>query len=193
MYMADCMTDPRWQRSYGTFGEDPALISEVMEHIIPRIQGSDSGVTDTGVAVPHQALPRRRSPGERLRSPLRPPVSGTSTPPPAACRKYHMPGFVAAVDKKDLLHHALLLQAFGGEVRCPAGLRGQGHPFDPYGFAYNRTFVHDILRGQMGFEGYINSDTGIVHNMCWGVKRWTRRADWLRHSQRRRGPDLRPV
>ena len=22
----------------------------------------------------------------------------------------------------------------------------------------------------MGFEGYINSDTGIVHNMCWGVE-----------------------
>ena len=21
----------------------------------------------------------------------------------------------------------------------------------------------------MGFKGYINSDTGIVHNMCWGV------------------------
>ena len=47
---------------------------------------------------------------------------------------------------------------------------GKDIRFDPYGFAYNRTFVHDILRGQMGFEGYINSDTGIVHNMCWGVE-----------------------
>ena len=42
--------------------------------------------------------------------------------------------------------------------------------FDPYGFAYNRVFIHDILRGQMGFKGYINSDTGIVHNMKWGVE-----------------------
>lgn len=41
MYMADAVTDPRWQRTYGTFGEDPALISEIMAHIIPRIQGSD--------------------------------------------------------------------------------------------------------------------------------------------------------
>lgn len=24
MYMADCMTDPRWQRSYGTFGRPGA-------------------------------------------------------------------------------------------------------------------------------------------------------------------------
>lgn len=34
MYMADAVTDPRWQRTYGTFGEDPALISEIMAHII---------------------------------------------------------------------------------------------------------------------------------------------------------------
>ena len=34
MYMADVMTDPRWQRTYGTFGEDPELIYEIMDHII---------------------------------------------------------------------------------------------------------------------------------------------------------------
>ena len=39
----------------------------------------------------------------------------------------------------------------------------------PYGFAYNKVFIDGLLRGQMGFKGYINSDTGIVHNMCWGV------------------------
>ena len=57
MYMADCMTDPRWQRSYGTFGEDPQLISQIMEHIIPRIQGSEEGVTDSGVAVTTKHFP----------------------------------------------------------------------------------------------------------------------------------------
>ncbi len=57
MYMADCMSDPRWQRSYGTFGEDPQLICDVMEHIIPRIQGSDEGVTPDGVAVTTKHFP----------------------------------------------------------------------------------------------------------------------------------------
>lgn len=37
MYMADIMTDPRWQRSYGTFGEDPELVCAVMERLIPGI------------------------------------------------------------------------------------------------------------------------------------------------------------
>ena len=29
IYMADVLSDPRWQRSYGTFGEDPELICEI--------------------------------------------------------------------------------------------------------------------------------------------------------------------
>ena len=57
MYMADVMTDPRWQRSYGTFGEDPALIAEIFEHIIPRIQGSEEGVTTDGVAMTVKHFP----------------------------------------------------------------------------------------------------------------------------------------
>ena len=40
----------------------------------------------------------------------------------------------------------------------------------PYGFAYNHYFIDTMLRGQMGFTGYINSDTGIAHNMAWGVE-----------------------
>lgn len=31
-------------------------------------------------------------------------------------------------------------------------------------------YVDSVLRGQMGFDGYINSDTGIAHNMAWGVE-----------------------
>ena len=37
MYMADVLTDPRWQRSYGTFGEDPHLVCEIFSHLIPQI------------------------------------------------------------------------------------------------------------------------------------------------------------
>ena len=37
MYMADCMTDPRWQRSYGTFGEDPDFIEEAFDHLMVQM------------------------------------------------------------------------------------------------------------------------------------------------------------
>lgn len=57
MYMADVVTDPRWQRSYGTFGEDPALVTEIFEHLIPGIQGSEEGLTPDGVAVTVKHFP----------------------------------------------------------------------------------------------------------------------------------------
>ena len=169
MYMADCMTDPRWQRSYGTFGEDPALISEVMEHIIPRIQGSDNGVTDTGVAVTTKHFPGG-GPRENGFDPHYAAGQWNVYATPGSLQKYHMPGFVAAVDKKTSSIMPYYSKPSAEKSAVQQDCEGKDIRFDPYGFAYNRTFVHDILRGQMGFEGYINSDTGIVHNMCWGVE-----------------------
>ena len=169
MYMADCMTDPRWQRSYGTFGEDPALISEIMAHIIPRIQGSEDGVTDTGVAVTTKHFPGG-GPRENGFDPHYAAGQWNVYATPGSLQKYHMPAFRVAVEKKTSsimpYYSKPAAQKSAQQEDC------QGNPvrFDPYGFAYNRVFIHDILRGQLGFEGYINSDTGIVHNMKWGVE-----------------------
>ena len=180
MYMADCMTDPRWQRSYGTFGEDPALISEVMEHIIPRIQGSDNGVTDTGVAVTTKHFPGG-GPRENGFDPHYAAGQWNVYATPGSLQKYHMPGFVAAVDKKTSSIMPYYSKPSAEKSAVQQDCEGKDIRFDPYGFAYNRTFVHDILRGQMGFKGYINSDTGIVSTptpasftICAGAwKRWT--------------------
>ena len=86
MYMADVLTDPRWQRSYGTFGEDQALICQILEHIIPRIQGSKDGVTPDGVAMTtkhFRAAGRARTALTRITRW----ASGTYTPPKAAWRR----------------------------------------------------------------------------------------------------------
>ncbi len=169
MYMADCMTDPRWQRSYGTFGEDPALISEIMEHIIPRIQGSDDGVTDTGVAVTTKHFPGG-GPRENGFDPHYAAGQWNVYATPGSLQKYHMPGFVAAVGKNTSSIMPYYSKPSAEKSTVQQDCAGQDIRFDPYGFAYNRFFIHDMLRGQMGFQGYINSDTGIVHNMSWGVE-----------------------
>ena len=41
---------------------------------------------------------------------------------------------------------------------------------EPVGFAFNRSFIQGLLREQMGFEGYVNSDSGISNKMAWGVE-----------------------
>ena len=169
MYMADCMTDPRWQRSYGTFGEDPALICEIMEHIIPRIQGSDEGVTADGVAVTTKHFPGGGA-RENGFDPHYAAGQWNVYATPGSLQKYHMPGFKAAVAKNTSSIMPYYSKPAAEKSAVQQDCEGADVRFDPYGFAYNRVFIHDILRGQMGFRGYINSDTGIVHNMKWGVE-----------------------
>ena len=169
MYMVDCMTDPRWQRSYGTFGEDPALICEIAEHIIPRIQGSEEGVTDSGVAVTTKHFPGG-GPRENGFDPHYAAGQWNVYATPGSLQKYHMPGFKSAVAKNTSSIMPYYSKPAAAKSAVQQDCEGKDVRFDPYGFAYNRVFIHDILRGQMGFQGYINSDTGIVHNMKWGVE-----------------------
>ena len=169
MYMADCMSDPRWQRSYGTFGEDPQLICDIMEHIIPRIQGSDDGVTADGVAVTTKHFPGGGA-RENGFDPHYAAGQWNVYATPGSLQKYHMPGFKVAVEKNTSSIMPYYSKPAAEKSAVQQDCEGNDVRFDPYGFAYNRVFIHDILRGQMGFKGYINSDTGIVHNMKWGVE-----------------------
>jgi len=169
MYMADCMTDPRWQRSYGTFGEDTALICEIMEHILPRIQGSEEGVTADGVAMTTKHFPGGGA-RENGFDPHYAAGQWNVYATKGSLQKYHIPGFAAAVSKHTSSIMPYYSKPSAEKSAVQQDCQGNDIRFDPYGFAYNRVFIHDILRGQMGFNGYVNSDTGIVHNMSWGVE-----------------------
>lgn len=168
MYMADVITDPRWQRSYGTFGEDPALISEIMAHLIPGIQGSEAGVTSDGVAVTTKHFPGGGA-RENGFDPHYAAGQWNVYATEGSLQKYHIPAFQTAVDK----HTAAIMPYYSKPAAAKSAPQTDcaGAPLElkPYGFAYNKYFIDTMLRGQMGFKGYINSDTGIVHNMCWGV------------------------
>lgn len=88
---------------------------------------------------------------------------------PGSLQKYHIPAFRAAIR-----HNAESIMPYyskpSAEKSAPQeDFNGNPIELQPYGFAYNKVFIDGLLRGQMGFKGYINSDTGIVHNMCWGV------------------------
>lgn len=96
MYMADVMTDPRWQRTYGTFGEDPELIYEIMDHIIPRIQGSAEGVTPQGVAVTTKHFPGGGA-RENGFDPHYAAGQWNVYATEGSLQKYHIPAFKAAV------------------------------------------------------------------------------------------------
>ena len=45
-----------------------------------------------------------------------------------------------------------------------------GTPYEEVAYAYNKGVLQDLLRGQLGFRGIINSDTGPIDMMPWGVE-----------------------
>ncbi len=169
MYMADCMTDPRWQRTFGTFGEDTALITEIFEHLIPGIQGSDEGVTPDGVSVTVKHFP---SGGARENGfdPHYAAGQWNVYATEGSLQKYHIPAFQPAVKYNAASIMPYYSKPAAAKSAPQTDCEGNPLPLEPYGFAYNKVFIDGMLRGQMGFKGYINSDTGITHNMCWGVE-----------------------
>ena len=169
MYMADCVTDPRWQRTFGTFGEDPALISEIMTHIIPGIQGSAQGVTADGVAVTTKHFPGGGA-RENGFDPHYAAGQWNVYATPGSLETYHLPPFAAAVKAGTASVMPYYSKPAAAKSEPQHDLQGNVIKMEPYGFAYNRYFIDTMLRGQMGFTGYINSDTGIAHNMAWGVE-----------------------
>lgn len=169
MYMADTVTDPRWQRTYGTFGEDPQLNSDIMEHLIPGVQGSPDGVTIDGVGLTTKHFPGGGA-RENGFDPHYKAGQWNVYATEGSLEKYHLPPFKTAVKYNTasiMPYYSKPSAAKSGEQKDPAG---NVIDLDPYGFAYNKYFIDTILRGQMGFKGYINSDSGITRNMCWGVE-----------------------
>src|SRR5690606_10454978 len=53
MYMADLVTEPRWQRSEGTFGEDPELAARTMSAIVLGFQGDSLNPTSIALTTKH--------------------------------------------------------------------------------------------------------------------------------------------
>ncbi len=168
MYMVDVMTDPRWQRSYGTFGEDTKLICDIAEHMIPRVQGSEDGVTTDGVALTMKHFPGGGA-RENGYDPHYKAGQWNVYQTPGSLEKYHLPGFKVAVDK----NAAAIMPYYAKPAKEKSAaqvVNGKEIEMQPFGFAYNKPLIDGLLRKEMGFKGYINSDTGIVHNMCWGVE-----------------------
>jgi beta-glucosidase len=38
------------------------------------------------------------------------------------------------------------------------------------GFAFSKSIVTDLLKTKLAFKGYVNSDTGIINTMAWGLE-----------------------
>lgn len=169
MYMADVVTDPRWQRIYGTFGENPELIESIFEELVPAVQGSKEGVTQDGVALTIKHWPGGGA-RENGFDPHYKEGQWNVYATEGSLEKYHTKGFGPAIR-----YNAGSIMPYyakpSKEKSAPQyGKDGKEIRWIPVGFAFNDYMINDLLKDQHGFKGYINSDSGIIDNMGWGVE-----------------------
>ncbi len=166
MYMADTATDPRWQRTYGTFGEDPEFISDAIGRIIDAFQGETLGNHSIAMTTKHFPGGGARENGF---DPHYKEGKWNLYPTPGSLEKYHLPPFRTAVEHgtSSVMPYYSIPSIKKSVVQ---EFEGEDIPFEEVGFTFNHYFLQYILRGKLGFKGYINSDSGVTNKMSWGVE-----------------------
>jgi beta-glucosidase len=161
-YMADLSTEPRWYRVHETFTEDADLGAEIMKVLVSGLQGGRTVTRDTNVALTIKHFPG----GGPQEWGLDPHFTfGKTQVYPAGRFAAHMKPFKAAIDAG-----ASSIKPYYG---VPVGATFEGTSFDPIGLAFSKIVVSDLLRGRLGFKGYVNSDTGIITQRAWGLENKT--------------------
>jgi beta-glucosidase len=162
MYMADTVTDPRWFRANGTFGEDPAFNAQAIAAVIRGFQG-EAGVQRDGVALTTKHFPGGGA-RENGFDPHYAEGKYNVYPTPGSLAKYHLPPFQAAIDAgtSSVMPYYAIPSAEKSAMPQPPL-----ETFEQVGFAFNKGML-DLLRA-MGHQGYVNSDSGILSKMAWGV------------------------
>ena len=165
-YSADVATDPLWSRIDETFGEHPALVSDIIYRIVIGYQGdilNENSVTTTV----------RHFPGGGARESGKDPHFETGRyniyPTEGSLLRYHMPPFRAAIEADTT--SIMPYYAFPSNLSANQGLKpfSQTSQFEEVGFAFNKPFINDYLRAELGFLGYVNSDTSAVIDKAWGA------------------------
>jgi beta-glucosidase len=157
-YMADLATEPRWYRVQETFTEDADLAARIMRALVEGLQGGH--VTPaTAVALTVKHFPG----GGPQEMGLDPHYSfGKRQVYPAGHFGYHLKPFIAAIEAG-----ASSVMPYYG---VPVNVTHEGITYDNTGFAFSKPIVTGLLRGKLGFRGYVNSDTGIINDRAWGLE-----------------------
>lgn len=157
-YMADLSTEPRWYRVHETFTEDADLAAEIMTTLVLGLQGGPVSRT-TKVALTMKHFPGG-GPQEMGFDPHY--TFGKNQTYPAGNFGYHVKPFKAAIDAGV----SAIMPYYGVPIR----VTHDGVTYDQIGMAFSPQIVTDLLRGKLGFKGYVNSDTGIINSRAWGFE-----------------------
>ena len=168
----DVTSDPRWPRTSGTYGERPDVTSDIAEALVKGYQDGDNGLNEGSVVLTIKHFPGD-APSENGFEPHVPIGQWRIYRTPGSMEKYHLPPFQRAFDHKvsSIMPDYSRIAADGRAV--PQTYRGEITSTEEVPSAYSKELITDLARNKMGFDGYVNSDSGITTVQIYGVENLT--------------------
>lgn len=164
----DLATEPRWARAGMTFGEDAALTSELVAAYLAGLHGPTFGSASVSAVVKHFPGGGPQLDGEDPHFHY-----GQGQVYPGGRFREHLKPFIAAIR-----NGARQMMPYYG-VPLDTG-------YEQVAFGFNRGIITDLLRGELGFEGIVLSDWGLITDgsfmgepmpaRAWGVEQLTEHA-----------------
>ena len=169
-YQVDVATEPRWYRIQTTFSESPKQSAEIARELVLGFQGPALGPESVAQTIKH--FPGDGSVDKGL-DPHNNWGQWAVYPTPGSFFKYQLPPFQAAVDagvSSIMSYYNNPSNEKSKEQFPKAWWKSGTQQFEEVAGAYNAALLTKLLRGRMGFKGYVNTDTGVLANNAFGVE-----------------------
>ena len=149
--MSDLATDPRWARNFGTFGSSADLSTDMT---IAYMNGFQGNVIDNNSVL---TMVKHFPGGGPQQNGLDPHLySGRNQTYPGNNFDYHLIPFKNAINN----NLKVIMPYYGIPI---------DQTNENVAMAFNKYILTDLLREELGFNGVICSDWGIITGRHWGV------------------------
>ena len=168
----DLITDPRWSRNSTTYTEDPDMMAEIATALVTGYQGGTDGAQagEVSLIVKHFPGDGAAYNGFESHSWI---GSDRIYSTEGSLETYQLVGFQAAID-------AGVDGIMPGYSRATTDARNVTQTVDGVEITaedianiYSETLLQTLLKDIMGFDGFINSDSGIISILYAGAEDMT--------------------
>ncbi|MEU6642667.1 glycoside hydrolase family 3 N-terminal domain-containing protein [Saccharomonospora sp. NPDC046836] len=145
----DLATEPRWARQYSTFGQDADVAARLALAYLDGFEGEQLGRGSVACMAKHFPGGGPQKDGEDPHYPY-----GREQIYPGGAFEYHLEPF-----RRVIARGVSQIMPYYG---MPIGLMRNGQPIEEVGFGFNRQIITDLLREELGYDGVVCTDWGLI-------------------------------